>query len=161
MIAVVLGLLVCFWLFVVDRTSFVPPNATVLVDPVSNTFFAPPEVPSDPRTFVVQANLADLLQAGIGAATQSDALLTAEFGDPTRGRVWLNLGESTYTWDPPIGAIIVNRSTLKAAKLEGATPDESHQELGAFMFTRSNARYYLENWGIMTPRWSADGRWNW
>ena len=163
MAPVIFGLLTALWLFAVDSSTLIPPNAVVFVNPTTNTFFSPPLVEDDYRTFVLQADLASLVQNGITAATPTDAELTVGWREGGGGiaRVWLNIGEMKYSWEPPLSAIIVNQSKLEAAENAGAEPDAEHQQQGGFVYTRTNLSYYLEKVGILRSRWEATGEWNW
>ena len=150
---VISALLLAFWLFAVDTTTAIPPHAIVLVDPISNSYFAPPLIGGNSRTFVVKSGLASLIQNGIAAATKSDEDLSTGWSEPGKTHVWLNLGKSNYSWDPPLGAIIVNYVTVEMAENAGASPDQEHESAGGFLYTRTNLTYYLERASL----WSCPG----
>jgi hypothetical protein len=120
---------------VIETTHTIPDTALIFMDPVEGRYYGPTCLPLDEAD---QRELSRLLASAKTPDDASAAILAITGLMP---------------------------GLVGSARSMRFEPDRACQENGAFVAEgRSLARNYLEQRGILppsTPRWNADGSWNW
>jgi hypothetical protein len=135
-----------------------PTAATPYYIDEDRTYYSPPMIPSDERSFGIRMGEAEAFSIGFAPLDDRIAQATAPgidvYVNPTSKRWVLR--------EDPRGHVLVTATTrAELLTVDGRIPDAVHRNYGGFQDWCGPITWILRKLGISSPRFGPTGEWNW